>query len=322
MVRGIPRRAAGQSTQRAALSSLTVGSPSAARPGALLRRFSVALALGALTLFPAAGHAAEKESKQKEAEPAAEKEGPAEAEKQKKESKEKKVKDNKSDPKPAAASASAGASSLETGGIVFIDGGVRSDLGTFVQKETVGRAENEEVTDIRAFGPMLHVGFLGSLGRHFRLGGAFGYGANYTLVERLEPDNDQDPDRFEMGQLITADVRLEWNQRLSGPLFVVVTPRVGVSMISAGETLKEEISSLQDSHNVTKGPRLGFVAGANAGVRYHVEDWFSLQVAAGYGYTMQSLLRATRRGDAADSKRVWRSSGSRLSGLVGLEAHF
>lgn len=223
---------------------------------------------------------------------------------------------------PSGSTGESDSTPLERSSIVFMDGGIRSDLGTLVRKETVGRLESEEITDVRAFGPLLHIGFMGSLSRHFRLGGAFGYGTNYTLVERLEPDDESDPDRFEMGQLLSADVRLEWSQHLTGPLFLVVTPRLGVTMISAGETLKNATNALESSHNVMKGPRLGFIAGANAGVRYHFEDWFSMQFAAGYGYTMQSLLRATRRGDVADSKHVWRTSASRLTGLMGLEAHF
>lgn len=207
--------------------------------------------------------------------------------------------------------------------IFFFDGGLRHDLGTFVQKETVGRASVvDDVTDIYALGPLFHLGLLFPVANRLRLGGAFGYGFNYTLIERQEGPNNGDPDKTQLGQLITADLRLEWNPYLGGKFSLILAPIVTLTAVAAGGDLKELTNSLKDSHNTWSGPRLGWAAGGEAGVRYMYNNWLSFKVAAGYAYNMQGLLRATRNGDAADSKRVWRSAASRMTALLGLEAHF
>lgn len=207
--------------------------------------------------------------------------------------------------------------------IFFFDGGLRHDLGTFVQKETVGRAAIvDDVTDIYALGPLFHVGLLFPIANRLRLGGAFGYGFNYTLIERQKGQNNGDPQKTQLGQLITADIRLEWNPHLGGNFSLILAPIATLTAISAGGDLKDITNSLKDSHNTWSGPRLGWAAGGEAGVRYMYNTWLSFKVAAGYAYNMQGLLHATRNGDAADSKRVWRSSASRMTALLGLEAHF
>lgn len=227
---------------------------------------------------------------------------------------------------PAVAAGATRAVDTPGESIVFFDAGIRSDVGTSIRKDTVGRASvTDDAEDIKSFGPLIHGGFLTSISDHFRVGGAFGYGFNYTLVERLtkeQKQNGNEPDRTQVGQLITADMRLEWNQRLSGPIWLTVTPFGGVTMIAVGDDLKEATEALDGSHNVSKGPRLGFIAGAELGVRYQLSNWLGLKFGGAYGYTLQSLLKATRSGDVADSKRIWRFQASRLTGSVGVEASF
>lgn len=228
----------------------------------------------------------------------------------------------------AASAASASAASSDGPGdtIVFVDAGIRSDLGTFVIKETVGRATiTDESQDSQAFGPLMHAGFLTRIAKQMRLGGAFGYGFKYTIVEDLtdeQEDNEQEPNRTEIGQLLTLDVRLEWDQQLSGPLWLTVTPIVGMTAILAGGELEEATNQLEGSHNTSKGPRLGFIGGGELGVRYQYNSWFSFRVAGGWGYTFQSLLSASMNADVGDSKRTWRLQSSRLSAALALESSF
>jgi len=207
--------------------------------------------------------------------------------------------------------------------LFFLNLGIRHDLGTFTQKETVGRASVvDDTTDIYAFGPLMQLGLLFPVANRLRVGGAFGYGFNYTLTERQPGPNDGEPNRTQLGQLMTVDLRAEWNPHLGGPVSLILAPIATLTMIAAGGELKDVTNSLAESHNVWKGPRLGWAAGAEAGVRYMITPWFSLKLAGGYAYTMQSVLHATRQGDAADSKRVWRATASRITGLLGAEAHF
>ncbi len=207
--------------------------------------------------------------------------------------------------------------------IFFFEGGVRHDLGTFTQRETVGRAVvTDETMDMYALGPFFRMGLLFPLANRFRLGAAFGYGFNYTITERKEGPNDDDPNRTQLGQLITADLRAEWNPLLHGPLSLILSPIATLTAISPGGELKETTDSLAESHNTWKGPRFGWAFGAEAGLRYMFKDWFSFKLVGGYAYTNQGLLRASRKGDAADSKRVWKATASRITVLFGTEAHF
>jgi hypothetical protein len=207
--------------------------------------------------------------------------------------------------------------------LFFLNLGIVHDLGTFTQKETVGRASVvDDTTDIYAFGPLMQLGLLFPVANRLRVGGAFSYGFNYTLIERQPGPNDGEPERTQLGQLLTVDLRAEWNPHLGGPVSLILAPIATLTMIAAGGDLKDVTNSLAESHNVWKGPRLGWAAGAEAGVRYMFTPWFSLKLAGGYAYTMQSVLHATRQGDAADSKRVWRATASRITGLLGAEAHF
>lgn len=230
----------------------------------------------------------------------------------------------------AAEASSAASDSADRDGpgdtIVFVDAGIRSDLGTFVIKETVGRATiTDESQDSQAFGPLMHAGFLTRIAKQIRLGGAFGYGFKYTIVEDLtaeQKDNEQEPNRTEIGQLLTLDARLEWDQQLSGPLWLTVTPIVGITAVLAGGELEEATNQLEGSHNTSKGPRLGFIAGGELGVRYQYNSWFSFKVAGGWGYTFQSLLSASMNADVGDSKRTWRLQASRLSAALALESSF
>ena len=207
--------------------------------------------------------------------------------------------------------------------IFFLNLGMRHDLGTFTQKETVGRADiRNDVMDMYALGPLVQLGLLFPIANRLRVGGAFGYSFNYTLTERQEGKNNGDPNRTQLGQLITADLRLEWNPLLAGPVSLILAPVATLTAIAAGGDLRTATNSLEDSHNTWKGPRLGWAAGAEAGFRYMLTDWFSLKVVGGYAYTVQGLLHATRKGDAADSKRIWRAQASRVTALLGAEAHF
>lgn len=209
--------------------------------------------------------------------------------------------------------------------IFFIDAGLRSDLGTLLQRDVVGRFEQEENFDVKSVGPLFHVGLLTKLFWQFRLGVGLGYGFNYTLKERLtqfEEEQEQEPQVWVLGQLHTVDLRLEFSQHLADAFWLVATPRGGLSMIAVGEDLKRETDQYEDSHVVRQGPRLGLVLGGDIGIRYMLTPWFSFRVTGGYAYTMQSLLKASRRGDAADSDHVWRTAGSRVQTSLGAEASF
>jgi hypothetical protein len=225
----------------------------------------------------------------------------------------------------AAASPSSQGPSAKASAMFFIDGGIRYDAGTFLQRTTVGRNDQEDNNSIKAFGPLLHLGAMGGISKHVRLGGAFGYGGNYNISQKLtkeERQNDREPQRWEMGQLITADFRMEWSHVVSGPFSVLVTPMAGITAIIPGGDLMIATDEVADSHRTSQGPRLGFLLGADMGARYHLNSWFSIKTALGYSYTWQSLLKATANGETADSKRVWKVSASRLSAVVGLEASF
>ncbi len=197
--------------------------------------------------------------------------------------------------------------------LVFADGGVRYDLGNFSRDERVGRNEDSQNDDIRSWGLPIHVGLMSRLDDNWRMGAVFGYGFNYDI------DNDGDL----LGQLLTLDLRLEWTAPLSDSWWVIGGPKMGLSTIIPGGILRERIDENQRvGYSTVSGPRLGFLVGVDAGVRYRVNDWFSFRGTIGYLYTMHFLLNSTASSEAVTAKQVWRAAASRVSGVLGVEAAF
>lgn len=213
--------------------------------------------------------------------------------------------------------------------IMFLDAGLRSDLGLLYMRSRIGRLQEAEDFDIKSFGPIVNVGILTQFFWKFRIGAALGYGFNYRLTERLtkfekEQQEGQDQDQVEwvLGQLYTADVRLEFSQELADKVWLVLTPRGGIQAVLVGDDLKDQTEAYEDSYNVRQGPQLGLLGGFDIGARYMLTDWFSLRLTGGYAYFSQGLLRAKRRGDAADADFLWRMRGTRVGGNLAMEAHF
>jgi len=205
--------------------------------------------------------------------------------------------------------------------IVYLGAGFRSDLGSFSRKTIVGRAAvQDELMDVKQLAPVLHAGFLAHLAGSFRWGVGFGYSFNYVLTERVDGDNE--PEEFEMGQYLTVDLRAEWSKQLGGPVWLTATPIVGLAMVLPGGGLKETMTTLKESHSIRTGPQFGFVGGAELGVRYQYNDYLSFKGAGGFQYTLQSLLSASREGDAADSDWSWSATASRISANIAAEASF
>lgn len=209
--------------------------------------------------------------------------------------------------------------------IVFIEGAVRSDLGTLTEKETVGRLEEEIPMDVKAMGPMFTFGFLTQLFKNVRVGGAVGYGMNLKMVERPTPEQEEnedfEPQEVRFGQQITLDARVEFSPHLGDKFWLVVMPKGGISIIQVGEDLRVATDALEDSHNIRK-PRMGVILGGDLGVRYQYNEWFGVRGTFGLAYWGQSYLKATRNGDAADSDRSLSSSASRMSWGLATEVSF
>lgn len=209
--------------------------------------------------------------------------------------------------------------------IVFIEGAVRSDLGTLKATESVGRLETEEVTDVKAVGPMFTFGLLTQIFKGIRVGGAVGYGMNLKLLERPTPEEEENEDfeplEVRFGQQVTFDARVEFSHHLGDKFWLVVTPKGGVSIIQVGEDLRAATDDLEDSHNIRK-PRMGMIVGGDVGARYQHNEWFGIRGTFGLAYWGQSYLKATRKGDAADSDRSLSSSASRMSWGLATEVSF
>ncbi len=232
-------------------------------------------------------------------------------------------KQTREDDLPVAAEAGGLRPSEAASWLFFVDGAFRHDSGRLAQRERKGRAEQEQNTDIKAFGPLFHFGALKKVGKYVGVGAAFGYGADYNLSERLskeQRENDEEPERYRMGQLLSLDARLEWSGHVSDKVAIAITPLAGITTVLAGGALRAATDAVDDSHFV--GPRLGFVVGGDLGVRYYFNHWFSLKGGVGFNYFVQQLLHAKARGETADSKVTWKVSASRMTGVLAFEASF
>ncbi len=209
--------------------------------------------------------------------------------------------------------------------LLFVDFGFRSDISLLYQRTTVGRFKEQEDFDVKAYGPMIHVGMLTKMFWKLRIGAALGYGFHYELDERLtefEIEEELEPDRWVLGQLYTGDIRLEFSQLLTKNLYVLATPRGGVQAVIPGEHLLAERETYEGAYNVRTGPQWGVFGGFDLGARYLIFDWLSARISGGYVYYTQGLLKAKRKSDTVEYTALWRLSGARVSGNLGVEAVF
>lgn len=209
--------------------------------------------------------------------------------------------------------------------IMFFDVGFRSDTSLLYTRTTVGRFQEQEDFDLKSFGSMMHVGIMTNVFWKLRLGAALGYGFNYTMTERLtdfEEEENVEPETWTLGQIYTGDIRLEFSQELMPKLWVLVTPRGGLQAVLPGEHLLRESESYEGAYNVRKGPQLGIIGGFEIGARYLFLDWFAVRIAGGYDYYTQGLLKAKRKSDSVSYTALWRMSGARVGGNLGIEAVF
>lgn len=209
--------------------------------------------------------------------------------------------------------------------IMWLDAGFRSDIGLLLMRTNISRFEEEEDFDVKSFGPMFHMGLMTKFFWKFRIGAALGYGFNFKLVERLtrfEEEEEVEAEEWILGQLYTADVRLEFSQELTEGLFVVATPRGGIQAVVPGEDLRAETDAYEGAYNVRQGPQFGIIGGIDMGARYLVVDWLSVRLTGGYAYYTQGLLRARRRSETVSYNALWRLSGARVGANLALEANF
>lgn len=209
--------------------------------------------------------------------------------------------------------------------IMFFDMGFRSDISLLYTRTTVGRFQEQEDFDVKAFGPMLHVGILTKFFWKLRIGAALGYGFNYRMNERLtefEEEEQVEPESWVLGQIYTGDIRLEFSQELVDKLWLVATPRGGLQAVVPGEHLLREREAYEGAYNVRQGPQLGVIGGFEIGARYLLLDWLAVRASGSYDYYSQGLLKAKRKSDTVDYTALWRMSGARVGGNLGVEAVF
>lgn len=197
--------------------------------------------------------------------------------------------------------------------IAFLDFGFRFDLGTFSRRSVIANDVRSNIDSVRAFDPNLTLGFLVPVNESWRVGAAFGYGFNY------DPTNDGGV----LGQLLVLDGRMEWNVAATSDLGVFLGPRVGLVGLIPGGELQEEIDQNQlfgyDTWNV---PRIGFLVGADAGLRYRLTSLIYARASLGYAYTMMFLLDSQASAGGISASETWQIQASRLGGSLGVELAF
>jgi hypothetical protein len=193
---------------------------------------------------------------------------------------------------------------------------MRVDVQRLVRYDRVNRIITDESDSARALGGSLYLGLMFGIRDNMRLGGGFGWGG----ALEVDPSNG---DTTGMGQLLLLDVRLDILLPVKDDLSVVLTPRVGASIIAPGEELRDVINTSRSSgFNTWRGPRLGIVAGADAGVRWQAASWFALRGTLGYVWSWNPLLRSSASSSFATAERDWTLTTHRLRIAVGAEVTF
>lgn len=254
------------------------------------------LLLGALTVASPAGAADEKEEQKASASAGLDTKGGAAS----------------TGASAAGASAAALVGPADGDHIIFVEGGFRQDLGSFSRRDVVGEHVDVNRSDVDAFGPMFHVGFLERINGRTRLGGAFAYGGNYRTTGNTL-----------LGQLLTLDLRVELGIPIAPKWAIIGTPRIGLSMLIPGGTLADRIQSNQlAGYDTWSGPRYGFIVGADVGARYGFTSWLSARATLGYAWHIMLLLNTRASDGEISASQSWTVQASRLAGNLGLEVAF
>jgi hypothetical protein len=196
--------------------------------------------------------------------------------------------------------------------LMFLEGGIRQDLGTFSRRETVGDNVQTAQDEIDTFHSMFHVGFLERVADRVRFGGAFGYGGNYNYSGNNL-----------LGQLLTFDIRVEYGIPLAPKWGLIGAPRFGLSMLIPAGQLADRINENQlAGYDTWSGPRYGFLVGADIGARYGFTSWLSARATFGYAWYIMLLLNSHASDGEISASQSWTAQASRLSGNLGLEVTF
>lgn len=197
-----------------------------------------------------------------------------------------------------------------------LEGAMRIDVQRLDRYDRVNRLVEDESDSARALGGSLYLGLMFGMRDNLRVGGGFGWGGSLAV----DPDGGE---AIGLGQLLFLDVRLDVLLPVKRDLSIILTPSVGASIIAPGEELREVINmSRNGGFNTWRGPRLGLMVGADAGVRWEAASWFALRGTLGYLWSWSPLLRSSAESDFASAEREWTLTTHRLRIAVGAEVTF
>lgn len=220
------------------------------------------------------------------------------------------------EPPPARSRRAAAAEDEDAPNAFVLEGAMRVDVQRLDRYTRVNRLETDDSDSARALGGSLYLGLMFGIRDNMRLGGGFGWGGSLAV----DPDNG---DTVGMGQLLLLDVRLDILLPVKDDISIVLTPRLGASIIAPGDELREFINSSRNAgYNTWRGPRLGLMVGADAGVRWEAASWFALRGTLGYVWSWSPLLRSSAESNFASAEREWTLTTHRLRIAVGAEVTF
>lgn len=220
------------------------------------------------------------------------------------------------EPAPARARRAPASESENAPNAFILEGAMRVDVQRLDRYDRVNRIVNDESDSARALGGSLYLGLMFGLRDNVRLGGGFGWGG----ALKVDPDN---RDAVGLGQLLLLDVRLDVLLPVKDNISVVLTPRVGASIIAPGEDLRAVINESRNAgFNTWRGPRFGLQVGADAGIRWAAASWFALRGTVGYVWSWSPLLRSSASSNFATAERDWTLTTHRLRIAIGAEVTF
>lgn len=197
-----------------------------------------------------------------------------------------------------------------------LEGAFRVDVQRLDRYDRVNRLVEDESDSGRLPAGSLYLGLMFGIRDNVRLGGGFGWGGSLEV----DPDGQE---AIGMGQLLFLDLRLDVLLPVKRGLDIILTPNVGASIIAPGEELREVINASRNGgFNTWRGPRLGIMVGADAGVRWAAASWFALRVTLGYQWSWSPLLRSSAQSEFATAEREWTLTAHRLRFAIGGEVTF
>lgn len=193
-----------------------------------------------------------------------------------------------------------------------------SDDATHATSRNIGGNLQEDETEVGRFPAFaLSLTYLLPVMEHVKLGPGVRYLSSYRYIAD-DSDDENDPGTL-IGRMFELYARAEFPISLGDDLTLAPAIDLGVPVLFAAGDLQDDLNAQERlGYSVNGLPRIGFLVGAELGVRYHLVDFLYARAGLGLQHSRISLYDASVDGGVGEVSRS--ISIMRIRAVLGLEA--